>query len=122
MAHDIEVAVRGEILLALHIASNLTSAWKDWQLMAFWTLARYCLRRKRPTSLLREDINAIGLGQTALMMKGYIPAPSSAGSSCCISVPSKGSCCFCPGCHPGLGEPTDLQQAICLLLSGCAML
>ena len=54
-------------------------------------------------------MKAIGLGQIELMMKGYIPAPSSAGLSCRISVPWKGSCCFCPGFHSGFGEDTDLQ-------------
>ena len=64
------------------------------------------------TSLLRDEMKAIGLGQTALMRKGYIPAPSSAGSSCCMSVPSKGSSCSVPGFHLGLGEDTDLHHDV----------
>ena len=53
-----------------------------------------CARR---TSLLSEEMKAMGRGTNALMTKGYRWKPSFSGDSFSIAVPGKGCGCFTPG-------------------------
>lgn len=60
---------------------------------------------KALASLLTDETKAMGRGTTALITKGYIPAPSSDGSSCTQLSPGKGIGCFLLGFQPGCGLP-----------------